>query len=400
MYIQHHGGMGDRWRAFSAGGPYSTVGWWRGGQVALPPFPCWRPEVSALAGRVILLLPMFMVLLLAPLEPGRSPIAAQDAPVVIWLVTDHSDNTVLRYDASGQYLDEYVPAGAGGLQDARGFTFAPDGSLLMVSAQASTSSVLQFDGATGAFVKELATGGGLDHPYSIAFGPAGSAQQNSMFVASQDNNVVSAFSWPSGESLGLFVSAGAGGLDAPRLGRFGPDGNLYVASRNTDSILRYHGSSGTFMDAFIPHQSGGLMSPIQFAWGPDGHLYAGSEDTNAILRYDGASGAFIDVFVDGNQPSGGDLSQPAGLVWGPDGALYVASRGNGRIVRYDATGTYLGVFIANRGVDPTGSPLPLLDPEFVQPCLMMPAAAAGSAPLAAAGPIPVCPFASIPAAGG
>jgi DNA-binding beta-propeller fold protein YncE len=323
--------------------------------------------------------------------PAAGTGAQDPAPAVVWLLTTHSGDAVARYDDNGTFIDSFVQPGSGGLQEPRGLAVGSDGNLYVVDAYKDLSNILQFNGQTGAFITTFAMGNGLDHPYSMTFAPAGSAASGSMLVTNQDNSEVSRFNATTGADDGIFIQAGSGGLDAPRLGIYGPDGNYYVASRNTNAILRYDGGSGAFIDAFVTPGSGDLSSPIQFLWGPDGNLYVGSEDNNKVLRYDGTTGAFTDTFVDGNHSSGGGLTKPSGLAFDPlDGDLYVASRDTGQVLRYDgSTGAFLGVFIDTIGGS-NGALAPLTDPEFILPCVLNPSTAQRAAGIA-------CPFTTVPA---
>jgi DNA-binding beta-propeller fold protein YncE len=108
--------------------------------------------------------------------------------------------------------------------------------------------------------------------------------------------------------MGTFASGG--GLDRPWGMAFGPDGNLYVSSVGTDSVLRYRGTTGEFIDVFAT--GGGLNSPKGLAFGRDGNLYVTSYETDNVLRYDGETGAFMDVFA-----SGGGLDGPTFLTFSP-----------------------------------------------------------------------------------
>ena len=128
-----------------------------------------------------------------------------------------------------------------------------------------------------------------------------------------------------------FVSAGSGGLSAPKDLVPGPDGNLYVASAGTDSVLRYNAGTGQLIDTFVTANSGGIDDPFGLAFGPDGNLYVGSASTHAVYRYNGANGAFIDTYVSAGT---GGLNVPRGVLFGVDGNLYVASSGSDSILRY------------------------------------------------------------------
>ena len=88
------------------------------------------------------------------------------------LVANGSAGNILRFHiASNSFVDEFVPAGTGGLEFARAVTFGPDGHLYV--ACQNTHRVLRFDGQTGAPLGVVAQAGigGLNSPSSIVFTP-------------------------------------------------------------------------------------------------------------------------------------------------------------------------------------------------------------------------------------
>ena len=73
-------------------------------------------------------------------------------------------DSIRRYDGgTGEFIDEFIPSGSGGLDFPRDITFH-GGDLYVVST--FTNSVLRYDGATGDFVSDFvaAGDGGLDAP--------------------------------------------------------------------------------------------------------------------------------------------------------------------------------------------------------------------------------------------
>ncbi len=82
----------------------------------------------------------------------------------------NSYDAVRRYDAgTGDLVDVFVEPGSGGLAEAVGMVFGPDGHLYVASA--ATGAVLRYDGSTGAFIDEFipAGHGGSSGPRMIAF---------------------------------------------------------------------------------------------------------------------------------------------------------------------------------------------------------------------------------------
>jgi WD40 repeat protein len=169
-------------------------------------------------------------------------------------VSSDGSNSVLRYDATtGAFVGAFVPSGSEGLAGVNGLFFGPDGNLYVNSV--GNSTVMRYDGTTGAplpapgqtgafFVS--AHSGGLDLPYGqSAFGPDGN-----LYVASYATSSLLRYDGSTGAFLDAFVPGGSGGLLQPIGLSFGPDGNLYLVSQGSGNILRYDGSPGAFLGVF------------------------------------------------------------------------------------------------------------------------------------------------------
>jgi ELWxxDGT repeat protein len=196
---------------------------------------------------------------------------------------------VLRFDGmTGTPMGEFVPIGSGGLKHAGALVFGPDatgdGQFDLYVTDEGPSRVMLYDGATGTFVREFVTGGsgGLFNAWGLTFGPDGN-----LYVASINTQSVMRYQGPSGPTPGAplpapgntgayFVSAGSGGLLGTLGVLFGPDGNadghqdLYVTGADfhnqgfihskDGSVKRYDGVTGAFIDTFVAPGSGGLVS--------------------------------------------------------------------------------------------------------------------------------------------
>src|SRR5690348_1595235 len=113
-----------------------------------------------------------------------------------------------------------------------------------------------------------------------------------LLVSSNATDQVLRYDQTTGAFAGIFASGG--GLDGPQGLVFGPDGNLYVVSEFTAEVKRYNGATGAFIDTFA---SGGLDRPTGLVFGPDGNLYVASNTDNSVKRYNGITGALIDTFI-------------------------------------------------------------------------------------------------------
>lgn len=86
--------------------------------------------------------------------PSRKPLAF--GPEGTLYVISSRPTRVLRYDGnSGEFLDEFIPRGAGGLRGGQTLVFGPDGNLYIPSFW--TDNVPRFDGKTGSFIDMFVT---------------------------------------------------------------------------------------------------------------------------------------------------------------------------------------------------------------------------------------------------
>lgn len=267
-------------------------------------------------------------------------------------VSGDAGNHVLRYDpVTSAFVDEFIAAGGGGLQNARGLSFGPDGNLYVSSY--GTDEVLRFDGNTGAYIDAFvpAAAGGLDGPNDLTFGPDGN-----LYVASSLGDSILRFNGITGAFIDEFVAGGSGGLDDPSGITFGPDGHLYVASSNGDNVLRYDGGTGAFLNEFVAAGSGGLSQPTGIDFGPDGNLFVSSRNSDAVIRYDGTTGLLIDQFV---TTGSGGLQAPAILEFVPGHQVSIVTN---RPPVADAGGPYTINEAASVTLDASGSADPDDDP--------------------------------------
>ena len=200
--------------------------------------------------------------------------------------------------------------------------------------------IAQFNLNAGGALSTFASG--FPYPYAIINTPDGN-----LLVAAQ--NMALKLDGTTGASLGVFVTAGSGGLETAVDMAYGPDGNLYVVNetrRSYSTILRYDGATGAFMDTFIAQGSGGLQLATSLAFRPDGNLYVVDQFGNAVLRFNSATGAPLGVFASGN-----GLAAPRTLTFGPDNSLYVGNgfqNNIGSVVRFNGvTGSYIDTFVPN-----------------------------------------------------
>jgi len=274
------------------------------------------------------------------------------------LVTSRNTDSVLRYDGTtGQFLDEFISSGSGGLNAPGGIALGLDGYLYVASYNIGKAYIKRYSVTSGDYVDDFIAP--QPHfPYmSVRFGP-----DDNLYTSSEDGmSNVYRYDGQTGEFLGEFLSEGSNkGIGIA----FGPDENLYVSNYHSDSIDLYDGDSGVFIDAFVSAASSvGLDMPMGMRFGPDENLYVSGWHANSIFRFNGDTGNFMDEFV--GSGSGG-LSAPSNIIFGPDGNLYVCSFGSNNILRYNGlSGDFIDVFASGDLDDP-------LDIVFIpEPCSLL-----------------------------
>ncbi|MCX6381197.1 MAG: NHL repeat-containing protein [Armatimonadetes bacterium] len=278
---------------------------------------------------------MFRLIKLALLTALIALLGVQSFAQTSQLFVADSRVGILRFDGNtGNFLNQFVKPGIGGMSDPIGITVGPDGNLYVASA--GSNSVLRFNGISGKFIDAFVPSNtaGLEGAFGLTFGPNGN-----LYVASPYRHSVYQFNGSSGAFIDSYGVPAPNGSQYLHGIAFGPDENYYVANSNSE-VHRFNGATGAFMDTFL--SSSAISSDSGLAFGPDGNLYVCSYYTGSVERFNGKTGAFIDHFVP-NQSGG--LAKPEGIAFGPDKNLYVSSYGTGQVLKYNGkTGAFLGVF--------------------------------------------------------
>jgi WD40 repeat protein len=233
------------------------------------------------------------------------PLGAAFGPTGDFFVSNSDTDEILKFNGATSTF-------ASSVDNAAGLTFGPSGNLFVVSSS-SPGALNVLNGSTGAPIATVDAGGILMDPEGITLGPDGN-----IYVAGGDAKDVLEFNGTTGAFIKEFVAAGSGGLVSARGVAFGPDGNLYVASFGTDQVLRYDGTTGAFIDAFAGASGAcsGLSFPRDVTFGPNGNLFVSSYGSGDVFEYSGSTGSCVSDFI----PSGtGGLAGPTFLLFGEPG---------------------------------------------------------------------------------
>ena len=132
---------------------------------------------------------------------------------------------------TGKIIDVFVEANSDGLDNPTALEFGPDangdGIKDLYVSSADTNDIKRFDGKTGKPISNLISGGSLNSPADLVFGPF-----DSLYVVNSPDQILR-YNGITGDSLGLFANGGS--LDDPKSMAFGPDGDLYVS--NAENIV-------------------------------------------------------------------------------------------------------------------------------------------------------------------
>ncbi len=199
------------------------------------------------------------------------------------LVASRGSHTVLAYNSTtGAFLGELVAASTGGLTAPFGLAFRPGPEPRNLLVTSSDNRVLEFNSTTGSLVGEVvsvADNGGLTDPHGLLFLPSGN-----LLVASYGSNQILEFDGPTGAFVRQFNQGGTATrltLDQPWGLRLGPDGGVYVSRAHDHDdrrpeplhltnarIYHFDVTTGFLLRAYVLGVNSGVQNPTGFDFVP------------------------------------------------------------------------------------------------------------------------------------
>ncbi len=233
----------------------------------------------------------------------------------------------------GTFLGDFIPAFSGGLSGTQDILVHPDGSLLVTGINNNT--VKQYNGSTGAFIKNFTTGYLLSGPTKMSIGP------DSLLYVTQWNsspNEVARYRLD-GSFHSSFTAAGP----TRALGMTWDDSaRLYVAvfGNTNDGVIRRFDTSGADLGNFIDSQV--LLGPTHCWFDHDGTMLVQDWQASNIRRYD-ALGNYLGIFTS-------SVGQTEGVAILEDKSMLMPDWAADAVQWVDSAGNYLGVFASGNGL--------------------------------------------------
>ncbi|MCX7610022.1 MAG: T9SS type A sorting domain-containing protein [Ignavibacterium sp.] len=227
--------------------------------------------------------------------PLQSPKQSRLSPHGFISVSDQISDLVQKFDTSGNYLGFFAPAGGVNtaiLDNIRGHNYRANNNLVVtVGGGGNNNSIPQFD-ASGNFINQFITAGsgGLNSPFDIVF------RTNDCLVSASSSNKVHRYTLD-----GTYINDIVASIQFPQQIHLMSDSNFAVAGFSTPSALYVYNSNGTQIASYnvVTGLRGAYRLPNGNYLVTNGSGIHEITTSNTLVRtiVSGASAQYID-FVD------------------------------------------------------------------------------------------------------
>lgn len=251
-------------------------------------------------------------------------------------VSSRNTHEVKLYDlATGEFINNFVSAGSGGLSFPQEVLWHPDGYLLVTGR--GNTAIKKYHGTTGAYLGNFTTGYQLDNPTKTTI------WKDSLLYVSQwgtSQNKVVRFDIKTGAFVDEFTktdmaTGGAHAWDAA--------GNLYVPQwiDGLNGNVAKFDTEGNFVSTFVPATL--LDGPVNLWFDTNGNLLVLDWSRGDLLEFNGNTGALISIAINTG-------SQLEGFAFDSKGGLFLGDWSGNKVLHYDFDTNTLTTFIETGGL--------------------------------------------------
>lgn len=279
--------------------------------------------------------------LLAATTGFAQALGAPDCAQLLLVSGYNSDNVKIYDGCDGQFIRNLDDTGT--VAGPQAMVEGPDGDLFVVSEK--NHRVVRFNRQT-LTMSQIVIGDNPATPEDESSGllnPTGAAFDDNgiLYVGSFAQDVVQKFNPETGADLGQLTAPRTGGVRGIDAGmRFGPDGHLNIPGFDSNSVVRVDAQTGLVTDGSITAGSGGLNAPRVVLFTEDNQrMLVSSWRNGRILEYNAVTGAFIRQF-------GTTILGITGMAFGPNNVLFVTSDQDNQVHRINAiSGEFIDTLI-------------------------------------------------------
>jgi DNA-binding beta-propeller fold protein YncE len=241
---------------------------------------------------------------------------------------DDGPNRIVLVDNNGNFIENFVGPGVGGLHGPTGMAIGPDGNLYVANASAGANNILKFNGQTGAPLGVFASG--LNGPTALRYDSVDGNFYTTNFGNFAGTTVSKINS--AGTVLGTFGT----GHNLPTSLAVDGTGNIYVGEFGTGTVNKYDPTGNLLATGTVPSVGNLSFNPN------NNQLLAAAVVSDQIYSWDGTNAHQPTVSLNINETAvAGQIGAPPPVNMFVGGQVYtdathslVYSTGLGTVLRY------------------------------------------------------------------